>query len=153
MTVAMFARALGVGSDTWGYAGGSMFASSVYFTPCWAGKYPDISVERAGEHMHAFVNAFSKVTPCRSSCVSPGRFCWDQPSGKCWMARSWSVMNMTTFIPARLAGGFAAARRRPPRGRRATGTPRWPPIAGGTAGGRCPPWYPGGSLYRLWTER
>ena len=52
-----------------------MFASSVYFTPCWSGKYPDISVERAGEHMHAFVNAFSKVTPCRSSCVSPGRFC------------------------------------------------------------------------------
>ena len=82
-------------------------------------------MERAGEHMHAFVNAFSKVSPCRWSCVSPGRFCWDQPSGKCWMARSWSVTNMTTFIPARLVGAHAPARPRReaaepegPRGRR-----------------------------------
>ena len=63
--------------------------------------------------MHAFVKAFSKVTPCRWSCVSPGRFCSDHPSGKCWMARSWSVMNITTFIPARLAGTAPAAPRAP----------------------------------------
>ena len=28
-----------------------MSDSSVYFTPCWSGKWPDIGVERAGEHI------------------------------------------------------------------------------------------------------
>ena len=30
-------------------------------------------MERAGEHMHALVNAFSKVRPCCLSCVRPGQ--------------------------------------------------------------------------------
>src|SRR3954451_6174948 len=78
-----------------------MSSSRVYLTPCWAGKNPLIRVERAGEHMQALVNAFSKSSPLRFSCVRPGRFSAAQPFGKCWIARSWSVRKTTTFIPAR----------------------------------------------------
>ena len=105
----MFARVSGVGSGTCGFCGGLMSSSSVYFTPCWAGKYPDIRVERAGEHMHEFVKALSKVIPLRCSAVRPGRLRCAQPRGKCWIARSWSVMNITTFIPERRAWAAASA--------------------------------------------
>jgi hypothetical protein len=98
--VATFASSSGI--STWAYWSSGMSSSSVYFTPCWAGKKPVIRVDRAGEHMQLLVKAFSKVTRCRCSRVSPGRFSFAHPGGKCWIARSWSVMNITTFIPAML---------------------------------------------------
>ena len=49
----------------------------MYLTPCWAGKYPLRKVERAGEHIHAFVNAFSNVKPVRCNCASPGNVALD----------------------------------------------------------------------------
>ena len=77
-----------------------MSSSSVYLTPCWAGKKPLIRVERAGEHMQALVKARSKLTPCWRSRRIPGRFWRSQLGGKCWIARSWSVRMRTMFIPA-----------------------------------------------------
>ena len=76
-----------VASSTCGYCGAGMSVSSVYFTPCWAGKYPDISVERAGEHMHAFVKACLNVMPCSCRRLRPGMLRLPQPGGKCWIAR------------------------------------------------------------------
>ena len=59
-----------------------MFSSSVYFTPCWAGKKP-VSIEaRDGEHMQAAAKAFSNEAPFRFSRVTPGRFSSSQPLGK-----------------------------------------------------------------------
>ncbi len=86
MTVAGFASV--VGSSTCGYWSAGMSSSSVYLTPCWAGKYPLIRVERAGEHMQALVNARWKSTPWRSRRLIPGRFLRNQSGGKCWIARS-----------------------------------------------------------------
>ena len=65
----------------------------------------DADVDRAmhhleGEHMQALQKAFSKVTPVSWRRVRPGRFSLDQPLGKCWISRSWSVMKMTRFLPA-----------------------------------------------------
>ena len=62
-----------------------MFSSSVYFTPVWAVKRPEKKVVRAGEHMHALVVALVNVRPLFCSAVRPGRFCFDQFGGKCWM--------------------------------------------------------------------
>lgn len=50
--------------------------------------------------MHALQNAFSNVSPWFCSRVIPGRFTFAQSRGKCWIARSWSVMNMMMFLPA-----------------------------------------------------
>src|ERR1700722_14475502 len=77
-----------------------MLVSSVYLTPCCAGKYPDISVERAGEHIHAFVKAFSNVRPCCCRRCRPGMLRSVQPGGKCWTARCWSVRKTSPFMPA-----------------------------------------------------
>ena len=85
-----------------------MSVSSVYFTPVCAGKRPEKKVERAGEHMHAFVVALVNVRPFFWSIVSPGRFFSDQPGGKCWIYRSWSVMKMIMFMSAGLPLGAGA---------------------------------------------
>ena len=54
--------------------------------------------------MHALVNAFSKVRPCLFRRVRPGRLSFSQLTGKCWMARSWSVMKRMTFLSRRRRG-------------------------------------------------
>src|SRR5579862_2952285 len=51
--------------------------------------------------MHELVKALSKLTPFCFSRVTPGRFSLSQPSGKCWIARSWSVRNTITFLTGR----------------------------------------------------
>ena len=104
-----------VDSSTCGYCAAGMSDSSVYRTWCCEGMNPVRSVAREGEHMHALVKAFSNTSPLRFSRCRPGRFFSAQPFGKCWIARSWSVMNMTTFIPrsevaAASASGPPAAR-------------------------------------------
>ncbi len=84
-------------------------------------------VERAGEHMQALVNARSKLMPWRFRRRIPGRFSRSQFAGKCWIARSWSVMKRITFLPAMLREG-------PPGGSHRDASSRSEQRSGG---GRC----------------
>ena len=83
--------------------------------------------------MHALQNAFSNVSPWFFSRIRPGRFFCAQSRGKCWIARSWSVMNMIDVHPG------DAARAAPRSVAAAVPVAAWPPsiIAGPATAADC----------------